>query len=93
MYLEMNLLEDPLKIRPIRMGREMSIKPYPNRHCRLIDDFDHPFGDPQFPPGPGTVANTNGVVLVAFIYSNAVRGIASIQFHEDPSSVQPVKHL
>jgi hypothetical protein len=45
MYLQMDPLEDTLRTRPIQMGWEMSIEPYPKRQFRNIDDPDRQFGD------------------------------------------------
>jgi len=45
MYLQIDPLEDPLRTRPIQIGREMSIKPYPNWQFGFIDDPDRQSGD------------------------------------------------
>ena len=40
----MDPLYNPLRTRPIQMGREMSIEPYPNRQFGFIDNPDRQSG-------------------------------------------------
>jgi len=42
--LQMDPLYNPLGTRPIQMGREMSMEPYPNRQFGFIEDPDRQSG-------------------------------------------------
>ena len=45
MNLQMDPLDNPRTTRPIKMGCEMSIEPYPNWRLGWIDDTDRQFGN------------------------------------------------
>ena len=45
----MDPLENQLRTRPIEMGTEMVIKPYPNQQFRFIGNPDRQFGDGLVP--------------------------------------------
>ena len=48
----MDPLYNPLGTRPIQMGREMSMDPYPNRQFGFIDDPDRQSGSGSVPTVP-----------------------------------------
>jgi hypothetical protein len=49
----MDPLYNPQGTRPIQMGREQSMEPYPNRQFGFIDDPDRQYGSGSFRPVPG----------------------------------------
>ena len=49
MYLQMDLLDNPLSTRPSQTGRECCIEPYPNGLFRLVDNPDRQFGTGSVP--------------------------------------------
>ena len=49
MYLQMDPLDNPLSTRPIQMGRDYSIDPYPNGQFGLIAKPDRQFGTGSVP--------------------------------------------
>ena len=49
MYLQLDPLYNLLTTRPVQMGREMSMEPYPNRQFGLIDNPDRQSGSGSVP--------------------------------------------
>jgi hypothetical protein len=54
MNLQMDLLNNPLRTRPIQTGREMSMELYPNRQFGFIDNPDRQSGSASVPTRTGT---------------------------------------
>jgi hypothetical protein len=54
MNLQMDLLYNPLRTRPIQTGMEMTMERDPNRQFRFIDDPDHQSGSGSVPTGTPT---------------------------------------